>query len=134
MDITTDNLKTDKFYPLKVWLTTVVFIAPILLFVGNAIFDPAYFKNHDNFLIPFLFIGLGLVLSLPTLLLCYLVFSISSHKLNSSVLIKIIFIVVCVTGIFITFSLIGGSEAKVYSFFYSASVIISSISFKVYKK
>jgi hypothetical protein len=134
MDITTGNFRINKLYPLKVWLTTIVLIAPLLLFAGSLILDSSYYKSSDNYFILLLFIGFGLLYSLPTFLLCYLTFIISSHKLNSSLLIKTMFDAVCITGIFITFSLIGGSEATQYSFCYSASVIIASLLFRVFKK
>lgn len=134
MNITTDNFRINKLYPLKVWLTSIVIIAPFLLFIGSMILDSSYYKNPDNYFILLLFIGFGLLYSLPTFLICYLTFEISSYKTNSPLLIKALFNVVCITGIFITFSLIGGSEITQDGFFYSASVIISSLIFKVFKK
>ena len=132
MNALANKFNPDRFYPLKVWATSVIAIGPILLFVTSAIDDPAYFKNPGNYFIPFLFIGFGLVFSLPTLLVCYITFMILSRRLHSPTLIKVIFIAVCIVGVFVTFLLIGGSEAAVYSLFYSASAVISSLIFTVY--
>jgi hypothetical protein len=134
MNIAAETPKTNNLYPLQVWLISVVIISPILLFVGSVIFDPSYYKQLDNYIIILLFMSFGLLYSLPTFAFCYLTFIISSNKLDSSLLIKTIFNAVCIAGIFITFSHIGGSEATLYSYFYSASVIISSFIFRVFKK
>ncbi len=134
MHTNVDSPKTNKLYPLKTWLTTVVVISPILLFGGSAIFDPSYYKNSDNYFIILLFIVFGLLYSIPTFVVGNLTFIILCRRLDSPFLIKTIFSVFCIAGIFITFSIIGGSEATLYSFFYSAGVIISSFIFKVLKE
>jgi hypothetical protein len=135
MDSIQEKPKRNNFYPLQVWIMSVAIIAPILLFVWGTISDSNSIFDIDKVGL-FFFIWAGLILSFPTLAICYTVFVILNYKSKSPFFIKVIFNLVCITGIVITFFLIGGWESFTIWFtcFYSVSVIISSIIFKILKK
>jgi len=128
------EINFNKFYILKLWLTSVCLVGPILLFGLSVISDPNYFRNTDIFIMFLLFLGFGLVYSSPTFLIASLTFRFLSQKIISSILIKIIVNIIAILGVVITFSILGGSEAFIYSLFYSGSIILCSFFFKIKKR
>jgi len=123
----------NSWYPLQLWLTTIVFIAPILLFLGSFFYHVDYSKTPSNFSVLVLFILFGLAFSSPAFLAIWLIYELLFSKIHSALLIKILISIVSIAGVFITFSGPKGSMAPQLEFVYSASIIISSCFFKVRK-
>ena len=124
--------KFNNLYPLELWLTCIVLIGPILLFIFSFFFFSSDFDLLSSFFGIMVLILTGLIYSIPTFLFCLVTYKILSLKFRSAIFIKIIFNIISVIGISITFSILGGSFAFRYSIVYSASVIISSLLFKIY--
>ena len=129
------NMKDGKarpnyLYPLQTWLLSLAVIAPILMFI-EFVFIPS--RLIDDLAVPFVFIPFALALSLPTFLVYYLSFLFLTRQLGSSIRVKMVLNAICIAGILITFSLIGGSEIINLFILYSTSVLVSSFIFKVFK-
>jgi hypothetical protein len=127
-----ETIAINKIYPVQIWLATII-IAPILLSIVNLIEDHNYFNNSDNFLVIILFIGYGLFFSLPAFVIFFIAFKILIRNPSSPLLIKIITDLISIGCLIITFLLIEGSMIFLGSIYYSASIIISSLFFKIYK-
>jgi len=81
-------MKTDiknTLYPIKLWLTSIVIIAPVLMTVVGLVNSE---WNVGAETIP-IFIPFGLVLSLPVLLICLLVYKVLIQQVSSETLIKL---------------------------------------------
>ena len=124
--------RINNIYPLQLWLTTITIVAPILLSIAAVINDYTYFKNSDNIGVIFLFIGLGLVFSFPMFMICFISFKLLVYKQVPPFFIKLILDLICIAGVVATFCIISGSMAFISSLIYSASIIISSLFYKVY--
>ncbi len=120
-------------YPLKWWFTSII-LAPIYMVVYSIISKSNYLISPESISIIFIFILFGLVLSLPMQILCIILFKFLIKKINSEIIIKLILNIVCITGIFTTFKLIGGSASLDLSLAYSTSVILSSLIYKIRSK
>lgn len=117
----------NKFYPLKLWLLSILIVAPLLLIVVSLILNSSEIKKPEDFFVVILFMLVGLVYSIPTCIVSFLFYKILARNLKSVFLIKFFLNAVVITGVFITFWIINGSEKLRFSLFYSASVIISSL-------
>ena len=117
----------NNLYPIQLWLTTIVFVAPLLMIVAGLINDE---WNMGLEVLP-LFIMFGLAFSLPSLLVCFAAYKILTVKISSPILIKILLNLIMVGAVLITFALISGSLAFRLSIVYSASIVISSIFYRV---
>jgi hypothetical protein len=120
------TVPNNRVYPFRLWLLTTIIVGPILLGLGGALYDTSYFKNSTHIGVIFLFIPLGIAFSIPTFMVVWLAHSALAGKL-SSVLLKWLLVFLAVVGVFVTFSLIGGSMARTYSLFYAAAVIVSGL-------
>lgn len=121
----------DQFYPTKVWLATILLLAPIIIVIVELYRDENYLANNDNITILLLFIVFGIFLSLPALGLTYLTFSILALHNRSESLIRTLCSVVALLCTVITFWLINGAIANKLALIYSASIVIASLLFKV---
>jgi hypothetical protein len=121
-----------RLFPFRLWLLTTIIVGPILLSLGSTLYDSSYFNNSVNLGVIFLFIPFGLAFSLPTFMAVWLAHSSSARKL-APVLMKWLLIILAVIGVFVTFSLIGGSMAKTYSLFYAAAVVVSGLILRGWK-
>jgi len=124
----------NKLYPLQLWLTTIVVVAPVLIFFGSMIFDPSFLRDPNSLGVILLFIAFGLGYSLPTFLVSIIVFDIIARRIKSPLVIKMLLNFVSILGAFATFLIIGGSGAISGGLIYSTGIIISSLLFRVYKK
>jgi hypothetical protein len=125
-------MKTDTkntLYPIQLWLTSTVVIAPLLLIMTGLV-NAKWNVGIET--VP-IFIPFGLVLSLPVLLICLLIFRIIIQEVSSQLLIKVILAVVAITGVVISFLIISGSMAFMLSLIYSGSIIIASLICKINK-
>ncbi|MFT7613487.1 MAG: hypothetical protein ACI9J3_002461 [Parvicellaceae bacterium] len=115
-------------YTFIVWLLTVS-LGPLLWILFEIFF---YHEKASNMfeLLP-LSLFMGLILSLPTLL----IHAISSYLLSLSqsptILIKLILLAIGVSCIVITFQLIGGSLSNKLTVFYLISMALSSTLIKL---
>ena len=117
----------NKLYPFQLWLTNTVVIAPLLLVVVGLINGV---KNSGSETI-LLFMMLGVVLSIPVFLICLFTYRLLIQKVSSALLIKIVLAIITIVSVFITFIIISGSMAHLLSLVYSASVIISSLFYRI---
>ena len=93
-----------------------------------------YFDNPSNVGVIFLFIPFGLVLSFPTFAITFLTFTFAIRQFQSAIVVRLICLIVSVSGVVITFLLLKGSMAPTLTLVYSISVGLSSLVFRVYKK
>ncbi|GGB78164.1 hypothetical protein GCM10007424_17830 [Flavobacterium suaedae] len=102
-------------YFLKVWLTTLL-VSPFIIFISLSIID------NNNWLdieqtgpLAFLFILAGIIFSLPSIGLFYLLGrKLQQHNINNKS-IKITLSIYAVISIFVTFSLLGDAFTTVYN-------------------
>jgi hypothetical protein len=130
-------MKTDTnntLYPIQVWLTTTLGIAPLILLLGGLVNTK---WNVELVTIPLFMLVIplgGLLLSSPVLLIGLLVFRVLIREVSSETLIKLLFAVISITGVAITFWIISGSMAVMLGLIYSASVIVASLFYRINKK
>ena len=117
----------NKFYPIQLWLTTIIFVAPLLIMLAGLVNEE---WNMGLEVLP-LFIMFGLIFSLPSLLVCFAAYKIRTVKISSSTIIKILLNLMMVGAVLITFGLISGSLAFRLSIVYSASIAISSLFYSI---
>ncbi|ALJ01675.1 hypothetical protein DC20_21720 (plasmid) [Rufibacter tibetensis] len=117
----------NKFYPIQLWLTTIVFVAPLTMILAGLVNEE---WNMGLEVLP-LFIMFGLIFSLPSLLVCFAAYKILTVKISSPILIKILLNLIMVGAVLITFALISGSLAFRLSIIYSASIVIASLFYSV---
>ena len=123
------NLETtniNKFYPVQLWLTTLL-IGPIIMAVSS-------YAGGGEFSFLFVVLLASIPFSLPVLLIDLFLFKILRQKFYSPILIKLLFNFISVAGIIISFQIISGSMAKDFTFIYSGAIILSSLLFRVHKK
>ena len=101
-------------------------VGPVLLGLGSTLYDTGYLRNSANIGVIFLFIPLGIAFSIPRFMVVWLIYSSLSGKF-SPVLLKWLLVFLAVIGVFVTFSLIGGSMARTYSLIYAVAVIVSGL-------
>lgn len=114
----------DSFYPIRHWLLTLA-IAPVIV----ALY--AYLISNDTSMFSLLeayalFFIIGLIFSIPMLLVYYLIFYFLIRKPLSALTIKSILNLATIAGILVTFYVIGGSATPDYSISYSIAVVVSS--------
>ncbi|MBF9254305.1 hypothetical protein I2I11_13450 [Pontibacter sp. 172403-2] len=117
----------NKLYPIQLWFTTIVFVAPLLIILAGLVSEE---WNMGLEVLP-LFIIFGLMFSLPSLLVCFAAYKILTMKISSPILIKILLNLIIVSAVLITLALISGSLAFRLSIVYSASILIASVFFSV---
>jgi len=114
----------DYKFPIKNWLTTLA-LAPVLGGLIDYFYKPViptfigWLEFYPNL------IFFSLIISLPTLILYYIVFFILNWKNVSNTVLKLILIAVTAIGTTITFYLIGGLLAKKMAIAY---IIVTAIS------
>ncbi len=130
-------MKTDTnntLYPIQVWLTATLGIAPLILLLAGLVNTK---WNVELVTIPLFMLVIplgGLLLSSPVLLIGLLVFRVLIREVSSETLIKLLFAVISITGVAITFWIISGSMAVMLGLIYSASVIVASLFYRINKK
>jgi hypothetical protein len=125
--------KPDYLYPFKVWFSAIAIVAPFSITIYNFLFYQNTAPNSDNYSWVVATIPIGLICSLPVLVIYYVLFLFLSKRQVKTFMIKIILTIICVAGIIITFLIIGGTIAPLMSKIYSTSVILPSLIFKIYQ-
>jgi hypothetical protein len=115
-------------YPLKHWATTLS-IGPLLAIIYDSISNSGLITGGIQ--IYFLFVIYGVVFSLPVLLLYTLMFNWITKTNKSDIVIKTFLNVFTIGGVFLTFSLIGGSISMMASIAYSVAVLLASTFYKL---
>ena len=118
----------NKNYPLYNWITTII-IGPILFTVYEILFKNESISSMLE-MIP-LFILMGIIFSIPVLILNILIFNLLSKIITSKIFMKFILTVVGITGVVVTFKIIGGTLSNNLTIYYSIAIILSSIFVKL---
>lgn len=122
----------NKNYPYLHWILTIV-IGPFLWIIYEILINGQ--NTESMFEVILAFIGVGLIFSLPVLVINVFLFHLLI-KFNSSVfLIKFILLTIGVIGIFVTFQLIGGGTlASKLALTYSISLVITGLMLRLEHK
>jgi hypothetical protein len=125
--------RINYWYPLKVWLTTIILVSPVLFLIAIRLISGDW--NFDILIHPRLilqFITYGLVFSLPTLAVCYTSFISLARKQFSPLVLKSGLILMVVLGVLLTLQLTLHYIENIFVFVYTIAAVISSLIFKVY--
>jgi len=123
----------DRSYLFKHWLTTLIF-SPFLPTVYDLLFNPVEGESLGLLdLYPIILI-FSFVLSIPTLIVYYFVFSFLIMRQANPVSTKLILITVAIIGIAITFLTIGGSMEMTLISSFSLSTIITGVLIRIKSK
>jgi hypothetical protein len=119
----------DNTYPLKQWLVTLT-ISPFLLavyeyFWGSSATAKGYIELYTLFLL------LGIAYSLPVFVIYYLSFFLLSKRVKSPLSMKIILNIIAITGVYITFKILGGALTPGLSITYIVTIFVSSLILKI---
>ena len=123
-------IRMDYKFPIKNWLTTLV-AAPVLGGLIDYFYKPVvptfvgWLELYPNL------VFFSLIISLPTLILYYIVFFILNWKNVSNTGLKLILIVVTAIGTIITFNIIGGLLAKKMAIAYIIVAAVSCFLFRL---
>jgi hypothetical protein len=112
----------NKNYPFVFWVFTIL-IGPLLWIIFEIIMNGQ--KAVSMFETLPAFIGIGLILSSPVLLLCFLIFTIFNKYTAPFLVVKLTLITVGIIGVAVTFKLIGGTLSFPLTISYSIAIIIS---------
>jgi hypothetical protein len=126
----------NDWYPLAVWLLTVLITGPIFsLFLMNYLDIKVLQEARDLKLTARVIIEIGLLFSLPVFVIYFVIFKILTYKNKSSLFVKIYLNIICAIGIFITLYIMSFSRTNIYfSLVYIVCAITSSTIFKVYSQ
>jgi hypothetical protein len=112
-----------RLYLLKLWASTIVF-APLLLCLWSLVH---YRFNIDDLTMFPLFVAFGFSFSLPTFLLCWLVFEILKTKEIAPLFTKLVLCIASIVGATATLLMIGGAMIPNLITLYVIAIIISSL-------
>ena len=133
---------TSKYYPLKVWASSM-FIAPLVSIVVCLVFDLFLkYKPSVSSQVEFIMLvgAFGLLYSLPTLLVYYLTFLVSSKLIEKVIRIKLLCLIVAVAGMWLTpYFAFGGDLYSSYAIkgmfvVYTILIVFFTFRFRVYKQ
>ena len=123
----------DRSYLFKHWLTTLIF-APFLPTVYDLLISPTEGESFGLLdLYPIILI-FSFILSIPTLIVYYFMFSYLIKRQAKPVLTKLILIILTIIGISITLLIIGGSMTMTLIYSFSLSTIITGTLLKIKSK
>jgi hypothetical protein len=129
----TKNNNINIVYPLEVWFTTIVIVAPLIIIFYDIFFSrPQSILFGDYSVVAI--IPIGIILSTPVLLLYYSLFRFLIKKEVRALHLKFILLATVITGIILTFYCIGGTAEFTMTLLYSTSVLLSSFIFRISKK
>jgi hypothetical protein len=130
-----EKYKTNNWFPVMVWLLTVVVIGPIFSSIIMNFMNITVIQEMRDFHPTLLsYIEIGFLFSLPVFAIYFVIFKILTYKGKSSFLIRNYLNIICTLGVFITFYIMSASKTNIFfSLVYSVSAILSGFIFKVYK-
>ena len=73
-------MKANKIFPLLVWLTSVVLVAPLLILLAGIFTKSGFFNKPSDIDLIFAFMAYGLLFSLPAFLLSLIVYFLLVKK------------------------------------------------------
>lgn len=117
----------DRIYLLKWWFTAIAFVAPAIIITWSIF-------GEGEVAIAFLAIPFGLFYSLPTLATTALALEFMRNRSIAPFLAKLILNIIVLCGLAATFYLIDGTMAETLFYVYAASVILSSLFFRISRK
>jgi hypothetical protein len=128
MQVNSAANKVNDLYPGLLWITSIV-IAPLIFVIktGSTRMDDLHFY----FVV---FLIFGTLYSLPVLFICIVSFNILIKNLSSPLLIKALLNLICIIGVLLTFKIISDSDEFDLRLIYSASIILSSLLYRVRTK
>ena len=118
-------------YPLKHWLT-VLLIGPFFWLIYEVTFINEKLKNCLRVL-DLVFV-IELLCSLPVFILYIAVFYLIRKKTESTIVIKLTLNIFAITGMFITFKLMGSYSANSAFVPYIFAIVLCSLIFKIQNK
>lgn len=113
-------------YPFKLWLLTIVIIAPLLLFIWSVVFKQEKFNTGD-FKMFLQLIPLALTFSIPALFVCCFVFFCLTQTKLSNDQIKFWVAFTAIAWAALTLLILGGNRMLPLVILYSFSTITSSL-------
>jgi len=126
----------NNWFPLKIWVLTVVVIGPILYSILIYFSKPvSLFPSNEIIIVLRTAILFGLLFSLPVFGIYFLLYKLLTSKNKSPFFIKVFLTAISILGMYITFFIMsaGSNINFYYTLPYPISVIISSLILKVYK-
>ncbi len=135
-------LRVNKFYPVKVWISTVM-AGPVIFVLFN--YWASGDREIDYGMLEFILfaIAYGLLLSIPTFIFCYYIFNRLYKRLGSLVLLKGVVILSALAGLSITILIFWGAGSFhpdgnyggiTITWVYAAAILLSGTLIKVKKK
>jgi len=116
----------NKYYPLKVWALTVV-IAPLIIFIFTFFGVKGKIEGVGVILFMEILIFCGGLYSIPTFLLCYIIFYLTKNRIHSILNMKMLFISLAIILLTITNYLFWGPYK--YCIHYDSSGLITTIAY-----
>lgn len=120
--------KVDMWYPVRVWVLDIFLLSPLVLAISATFQDKSYLWKQENWTILFIFMVVGMFLSLPTLAITYLALLFSIRQRLSTRVAEVFSCITANAGLITTFWLLRGSEALTLAILY---VIATTISFLI---
>lgn len=121
-------------YLFKHWIGTLLLGSLAIVRPKNMNFNSSVFYEIQDIFLNFVFVtGIGLIISVPTFLLCALLFKIASEKSVNTLATKLLIILTTIFGIFLTFLLIFDSFFVDATSTYVLAALISGMVFKLKK-
>lgn len=117
-----NNETVNKDYLVLIWMMTIALV-PLVWIAYQILFSGGNWRSM--FLVLPLFYIYGLFYSAPTFFILLICFYLLSKNEVSSIWSKIILSVIGISGILITFHLIGGSLSRELALFYSIGYVIT---------
>jgi hypothetical protein len=128
-----ESNRINYWYPLSVWVSSIVFVGPILIAISELKID--HTNYHKEYLLSFIsFILLTMLFAIPTLAAITIAFRILTQKHMRSSRLIIILDSIYAIGVFITLKCVHWSIPMLPIIIYILAGIISSLLFKVYKR
>ncbi len=117
----TDSVNKANNYPFYTWVLTII-IAPFI-WITNRIPTPEEWNLWSLLEVLPVFWILGLLFSLPTLVIFVLCYQILTRKKATDLILKSVLMIIGVSGSFFTFKFISGSISMELFWFYSLTMI-----------
>ncbi len=126
----------NRDYLIRVWLTTII-TAPIIFMLLSAVLA---FKTSqadpDTFYFVLFSMLFGFILSIPTLLICILLFSVLEKKLKNPLEFKAAILLVASLGMFLTFFILYGPKYYIpaglrFSILYGICILLAGFFYRV---
>ncbi|MBS1914697.1 MAG: hypothetical protein JST87_00335 [Bacteroidetes bacterium] len=130
-------MKANKIFPLLVWLTSVVLVAPLLTLLAGIFTKSGFFNKPSDINLIFAFMAYGLLFSLPAFLVSLIVYFLLVKKMPAKQTVKLVYasssILLELATLLVLFGFDVFRDAAGIVGIYAGSIIISCLLYKVYK-